>query len=170
MNIVLIGYRGAGKSVVARALAERTGREVISTDARIVEVAGASIAEIVDGHGWDHFRDIESTVVDEVAARDGIIIDAGGGVVIRHRNTETLRKNGKLVWLIASIDTIAKRIGTDNQRPSLTGDKSFLEEINEVLARRLPLYRAAAHHAIETDTKTVDRVADEIISILKIHR
>ena len=96
MNIVLIGYRGTGKSAVARVLAEGTGREVVSTDARIVEVAGRSIPEIVDKHGWEYFRDIESRVVDEVATRDGIIIDAGGGVVIRDRNTEALRKNGNI--------------------------------------------------------------------------
>lgn len=168
MNIVLIGYRGAGKSAVARVLAERTGREVVSTDARIVEVAGRSIPEIVDKHGWDYFRDIESKVVDEVAARDGIIIDAGGGVVIRDRNTEALRKNGKLFWLVANVDTIVKRIGADDQRPSLTGEKSFIEEIEEVLIQRLPLYRAAAHYSIETDTKTIEGVAQNIISILKI--
>jgi len=168
MNIVLIGYRGTGKSAVARVLAERTGREVVSTDARIVEVAGRSIPEIVDKHGWDYFRNIESRVVDEVAARDAIIIDAGGGVVIRDRNTEALRKNGKLFWLVANVDTIAKRIGADDQRPSLTGEKSFIEEIEEVLIQRLPLYRAAAHYSIETDTKTIESVAQNIISILKI--
>jgi shikimate kinase len=168
MNIVLIGYRGTGKSAVARVLAERTGREVVSTDARIVEVAGRSIPEIVDQHGWEYFRDIESGVVDEVATRDGIIIDAGGGVVIRDRNIEALRKNGKLFWLVANVDTIVKRIGADDQRPSLTGEKSFIEEIDEVLAQRLPLYRAAAHYSIETDTKTIESMAQSIISILKI--
>jgi len=168
MNIVLIGYRGTGKSAVARVLAGRTGREVVSTDARIVEVAGRSIPEIVDKHGWEYFRNIESRVVDEVGARDGIIVDSGGGVVIRDRNTDALRKNGKLFWLVASVDTIVKRIGTDDQRPSLTGDKSFVEEIEDVLAQRLPLYRAAAHYSIETDTKTVEAVVQNIMSILKI--
>jgi len=168
MNIVLIGYRGSGKSMVARALAERTGREVVSTDARIVEIAGRCIPEIVEKHGWDYFRNVESRVVDEVAARDDIIIDSGGGVIVRDHNIEALRRNGKIFWLIAGIDTIARRIGADDQRPSLTVEKSFVDEIEDVLAQRLPLYRAAADHSIETDTKTVEAVAERIISILKI--
>ena len=89
-------------------------------------------------------------------------------MVIRDRNTEALRQNGKVFWLISSIDTIAKRIGADDQRPSLTGEKSFIEEIGEVLAQRLPLYKATAHHTIETDTKTIEGVAEQIISILEI--
>jgi len=165
MNIALIGYRGTGKSAVAKILAERTGREVISTDERIIEVAGMSIPEIVDKNGWDHFRDIESKVIDEVSARDGIIIDAGGGVIIRDRNTQALRAGGAVFWLTATINTIAKRIGGDDQRPSLTGTKSFIEEIEEVLTQRTPLYKTAAHHTIETDNKTPDQITEQILSI-----
>ena len=164
MNIVLIGYRGAGKSVVAKIISERTGRDVVSTDERIVEKAGTSIPEIVEKHGWNHFRDMESDVIEEVSARDGIIIDAGGGVIVRDRNINALRSSGNVFWLVASVETIVDRIATDDQRPSLTGAKSFIEEIEEVLTQRIPLYGAAAHHKIETDDKTTEQVAKEIIS------
>ncbi len=166
MNIVLIGYRGTGKSTVAEILAERTAKEVVSSDGRIIEKAGMSIPDIVEKHGWDHFRDIESDVVDELCAREGIIVDAGGGVIIRERNIRALRAGGTVFWLTAKINTIVERIADDDQRPSLTGTKSFVEEIEEVLDQRLPLYRAAAHHTIETDDKTPEQIAEEILSII----
>ena len=170
MNIVLIGYRGTGKSTVAQILAQRTGRKVVSTDERIVETAGMNIPEIVKKYGWDRFRDIESEVVAEVSHRDGIIIDAGGGVIIRNQNIQLLRASGIVFWLTANIDTIAKRIESDDQRPSLTEKKSFIEEIHEVLEARTPLYRAAAHHVIETDNKTPLEVAEQILSSFRNYR
>jgi len=167
MNIALIGYRGTGKSVVGRELAKRTGREVVSTDEKIVEKAGTGIPRIVEKHGWDHFRDIESEVVEELNTRDGIIVDAGGGVIVRDRNTAALRRNAMVFWLTATVDTIVNRIATDDQRPSLTGKKSFIEEIEEVLEQRTPLYRAAAHHTVDTDGKTVEDLAEEILDLFE---
>ena len=75
MNIVLIGYRGTGKSVVGKLISERLRMECISMDEKIVEKAGMSIPDIVENHGWATFRDMESEVVQELAKRDNIIID-----------------------------------------------------------------------------------------------
>ena len=83
MNIVLIGYRGTGKSTVGKVLATRLGRPVVSTDAEIVRRAGRTVPEIVAQHGWDHFRDLESTVCQDFSAQDGLIIDTGGGAIGR---------------------------------------------------------------------------------------
>jgi shikimate kinase len=79
MNIVLIGYRGTGKSTVARLLASRLERELVSTDAEIVKRAQRTIPEIVAQDGWEHFRDLESEICREIAGRDQLIIDTGGG-------------------------------------------------------------------------------------------
>ncbi|MGQ0667143.1 MAG: shikimate kinase, partial [Nitrospiraceae bacterium] len=69
-------------------------------------------------------------------------------------------------WLTASVDTIARRIGRDTQRPSLTGTKSFVEEIQEVLRERTPKYEAVADHTIATDGRSVVQIADEILARL----
>jgi shikimate kinase len=166
MNIVLIGYRGTGKSVVGKLVCERLGMKCISMDAGIVEKAGMSIPEIVEKHSWTTFRDMESEIARELAKRDNILIDTGGGVIERPENIGVLQKNSLVFWLKASTDVIVSRIETDTQRPSLTG-KSFTEEVAEVLERRTPKYMGAAHYEIDTDTLTPEQVAGRILEIWK---
>ena len=163
MNIVLIGYRGTGKSAVSRVLSKRLRRELVSTDAEIVKRAGQAISKIVEQHGWEHFRELESAVCRDLAEKDNLIIDTGGGAILRPQNVEVLKKNGRFWWLTAGVDTIARRIGHDTQRPSLTGARSFLDEISEVLAERLPKYQAAADWTISTEGLTVHEVAERIV-------
>jgi shikimate kinase len=165
MNIVLIGYRGTGKSSVATMLAGRLRWERVSTDAEIVTRAKRSIPEIVAACGWEYFRDLESDVCREVGGKHSLIIDTGGGAILRPQNVQALKANGRLFWLTAEIPTIEARIGGDTQRPSLTGSKSFIEEIADVLEERRPKYRAAADYVIPTDNRTVTQVADAILAL-----
>lgn len=162
MNVVLVGYRGTGKSAVGQLLGQRLKRSVISLDAEIVRAAGQSIPEIVATHGWPYFRDTEELICREVASRDGIVIDCGGGVVEREANITVLRAAGRVFWLKATPATIVARIGGDSNRPSLTGSKSFTDEVTEVLERRTPLYRRLAHVEIETDGREIADIVEEI--------
>lgn len=166
MNIVLIGYRGSGKSETGSALAARLGWPCVSTDALIAAAAGMPIADFVAARGWDAFRDLETRIVAETAERDSTVIDTGGGAVVRPENAARLRKNGYVVWLRAAAETIRDRIGADTGRPSLTGAKSFLDEIGEVLAERTPLYQSAADASVDTDGKVPDTIAGEILERL----
>jgi len=115
--------------------------------------------DIVAAHGWNRFRDLEEAVCREFGAKDGIILDCGGGVVEREANFASLRAGGKVFWLRATPTTIVGRIGGDSARPSLTGTKSFTEEVEEVLGRRTPLYERLAHAAIDTDGRSLDDLA-----------
>jgi len=166
MNVVLIGYRGTGKSTVGKIVAARLGRALVSTDAEIVKRAGHGIPEIVAQHGWDYFRDLESQVCRDLSDGDELVIDTGGGAILRAENVERLKRHGSVFWLTASVDTIMKRIGRDTQRPSLTGTKSFVDEVQDVLRDRTPKYEAAADHVISTDGRSVVQITDEIISRL----
>ncbi len=165
MNIVLIGYRGTGKSEVGKLVASRLGLAYIGMDAAIVERAGKSIPEIVAEHGWPHFRDMESAEALELAGRDNLVIDTGGGVIERPENIEVLQRHALVFWLKAEVSTIVRRIQGDTERPALTSGKSFTEEVAEVLERRTPLYRSAARYEIDTDPLTPEQVADRIIEI-----
>jgi shikimate kinase len=167
MNIVLIGYRGTGKSAVGKALAAKLGREVVSTDKEIVRRAGRSIPEIVAAHGWEYFRDLESEVCRDLAGQNNLVIDTGGGAILRQQNVDRLKQNGSLFWLTASVETIVSRIGRDTQRPSLTGTKSFVDEIQEVLHERIPRYQAAADHILPTDGRTIHQMVESILELVK---
>jgi shikimate kinase len=165
MNIVLIGYRGTGKSVVGELLAMQLDMPLMGMDAQIVKNAGMPIPEIVEKLGWPGFRDIESEVARELAGLDNIIIDTGGGVIERPENIEALKINSRIFWLRASVDAIVSRIQEGTQRPALTAGKTFTEEIAEVLEQRIPKYKSAAQFEIDTDALTPEQVAERIIQI-----
>jgi len=165
MNIVLIGYRGTGKTVVGELLAARLNMTYIGMDAQIVKKAGMPIPEIVEKSGWPGFRDMESQVAWELAGLDHLIIDTGGGVIERPENIEALQTNARIFWLKASVDAIISRIHQDTQRPALVAGKTFTEEVAEVLEQRIPKYKNAAHHEIDTDPLTPEQVAEKIIQI-----
>jgi len=165
MNIVLIGYRGTGKSVVGELLAARLRMQCIGMDAEIVKRAGMSIPEIVEKYGWQKFRDIESEEARKLAGLDNVVIDTGGGVIERPENIEALRTNSGIFWLKASEDTIVSRIQGDSERPALTAGKTFTEEVTEVLEQRIPKYKSSAQYEIDTDDLTPEQVADRVIEI-----
>jgi shikimate kinase len=167
MNIVLIGYRGTGKSVVGELLALRLRMPCIGMDAEIVKKVGMSIPEIVEKYGWQKFRDMESEEAQKLAGLDNIIIDTGGGVIERPENIEALKTNSCIFWLKASVDAIVLRIQGDTERPALTSGKTFTEEVTEVLERRIPKYKSAAQYEIDTDELTPEQVAGRIIEIWK---
>jgi len=168
MNLVLIGYRGTGKSTVARILSQKLGMAAVSLDEEIVREAGMPVPEIVEKRGWTWFRDLESEIAQRFGDRDDLVLDAGGGVILRPENTRNLRRNGALFWLKASVPVIVDRIQESTERPPLTEGKSFLEEVAEVLSERTPLYRAAADREVDTDARTPAAVADEIIREFRI--
>ena len=167
MNIVLIGYRGTGKSVVAEILSKALRMKRIGMDAEIVNQAGLSIPEIVEKYGWDRFRNIETEVAVKVSQLDGVIADTGGGVIERPENIEALKKNGVIFWLKASVEVIVARIESGTERPALTEGKSFTEEVAEVLEKRTQKYSSAAQYEIDTDKLAPDEVADRILEIWK---
>ncbi len=163
MNIVLIGYRGTGKSTIATLVGQQLGWDVTSTDEEIVRRAKRTIPEIVEKFGWDHFRDLETAVCQSFIDKDHIVIDTGGGAILREKNANHLKSNGIVFWLTASVDTIIQRIGQDTQRPSLTGQKTFTEEVEDVLRERTPRYAAAADHVLPTDHDVPATLADIIV-------
>jgi len=165
MNLVLVGYRGTGKSTVGKFLAERLGMRYVCMDDEITKKANRSIPEFVAQYGWDKFRDLESELTKELTRQDGLVIDTGGGVIERQENVKDLRVNTLVFWLRASVNTITSRIQGCTARPALTSGKTFIEEVADVLEIREPKYKAAAHHEIDTNDTTPNQVADSIIKI-----
>ena len=167
MNIVIIGYRGTGKTVVGKLLSRQLGIPYMGMDANIEKRAGMPIPEIVARDGWSRFRDLESEEARNLAAQDNIIIDTGGGIIERPENMDFLKSYARVFWLKASVDTIVSRIQEGTQRPALTDGKTFTEEVEEVLTERIPKYKTAADYEIDTDQLTSEQVADCIVDIWK---
>jgi shikimate kinase len=151
---------------VAKILGQRLKREVISTDAEIVKEAGQPIPQIVEQFSWDHFRELETQMCRKLQDQNELVIDTGGGLILKEENVKILKGNGKIFWLTAEVSTIVSRISGDTQRPSLSGTKSFVEEIEEILTERTPKYQAAADHVIPTDQISPDQIADSILSFI----
>jgi len=165
-NVVLVGFRGTGKSSVAELVAMATDRGVFHMDATISERAGSSIPEFVERRGWDAFWALESEVADEAAKTKNTVIDTGGGVIRRDENMTSLKSTGSVFWLTAHATTIKERIRDETHRPSLTGRKSFLDEVDEILEAREPVYARYADYIIETDGRTLSEIANDIIHIV----
>jgi shikimate kinase len=171
MNIILLGYRGTGKSVISRLLSKQLKRRLFSLDAMIEEAVGIPIPEIVSMWGWARFREIESKIVGQVAdeAKDAII-DCGGGVVLNDRNIQKLKENGKAVLLTATFETLVSRLSRDrNNRPRLEDGVSWEDEHRKVLAEREEKYNAAADLVFDTTDKRPDETVYEIIESFKKH-
>ena len=168
MNIVLIGYRGTGKSAVSRALQGILHCRLYSIDEEIIRKAGKSIHEIVEQEGWCRFRAIESGVVEQISSKaQESIIDCGGGVVVDELNIINLRRNGKVVLLTASLEKILQRMSLNSDRPPLERELSFKEEQKKILSERDPKYQAAADCIFETTYEKPYKTAMKIIEHFK---
>jgi shikimate kinase len=168
-GLVLVGYRGTGKSTVGRLLAERLGKPFVDADVRIEARAGRSITSIFAESGEAAFRDWEERVLAETAETEpGSVLATGGGAVLRESNRIRLRGYGLVVWLRASSAELASRLTTNPgavaDRPALTSTGT-LNEIAQVLEVRLPLYRAAADVKVDTEGRSPVQVAEIIQAI-----
>ena len=167
MNIVLIGYRGTGKSVIARILADTLHCRCYCIDEQIVQQAGKPIPEIVEQEGWAGFRKIEYEMVREVAAEAvNSVIDCGGGVILDERNVADLKRNNKAVLLVSSLEKILERIKNTN-RPPLKEGLSFEQEQRQILSEREPKYRAVADCVFDTTYIKPYQTAMKIIGHFK---
>jgi len=169
MNIILIGYRGSGKSTVGSRLAARLQMRFVDTD-NLIESKEGHISDIVKSKGWDYFRKLEKSVIEEISKGSNLIIAPGGGAVLDTDNINALKRNGFIIWLKADQQTLFKRIqkdqGSSTRRPTLTG-KGILEEIEETISERGPFYEKASEIQIDTSAQDVEAVVEDILTVLE---
>jgi shikimate kinase len=162
--VFLIGYRGTGKSTIARLLAERLGWSPVDADEMLETRHGRTIRQIFAEEGEAGFRDKEAALLEEICRLRAHVIATGGGVVLRPANRERLRSAGVIVWLTADADTIWQRLQADattaSRRPPLTvGGRA---EIEELLHVREPLYRECAHFIVSSVGRPTDEITEEV--------
>ncbi|MBO5374185.1 MAG: shikimate dehydrogenase [Clostridia bacterium] len=152
-NIVLIGMPSSGKSTIGQYLAEKTGRALVDTDAEIVKKINMPISEYFAKYGEGAFRDVESEVIREIGAKNGLIIATGGGAILREDNVRYLKQNGRLYFLNRSLE---KLIPTSD-RPLSSDIEALKRRYNE----RYNIYLSSADVTVDGDG-TVSEVAEII--------
>lgn len=165
-TIFLIGFMGSGKSTIAKLLCKELDATLVEMDERIVEEQKMTINDIFAQYGEAHFRDIESQLVCDIVAEGNAVVSCGGGVVVRPQNVENMKKNGKIVYLTATPETIYERVRYSTDRPILNGNMN-VEYITELMAKRKDLYEAAADIKIATDGKDKETICAEIVEKIK---
>lgn len=170
MILTLIGYRATGKTTLARLLADGLGWSWLDADVEIERRADKSIARIFAEDGEPAFRDLEARVIADLCRSDRLVLAAGGGAPLREESRRAMRESGTVVWLTARPETILARMSGDAttaaRRPSLT-ERGPLDEIIALLARREPIYRESSHFAVDTEGKAPERLAAEILTLVR---
>jgi shikimate kinase len=168
VNIVLIGMRGVGKTNIARRVSFLTKRPDMSTDVLVEYESGLKIPQFVERHGWAAFRQTEFDVIKKLSELDGLIIDAGGGVVVdldddgdevySDRKVALLRSRGSIVFLRGDIDRLAAKVQGDPSRPRLDARRSA----GDLMRARMPFYEAAADWIIDVEARQRSDIAQQI--------
>lgn len=160
-NLFLVGPMGAGKSAVGRQLAKLLHLDFFDSDQEIENRTGVDIPFIFEKEGEEGFRKRESKVIDELSARQGIVLATGGGAILDPSNRSRLGARGYVIYLHTTVRQQLERTQRGRNRPLLETDDpgQVLESLMEV---RDPLYREIADMVVETDGRRVREVANEI--------
>ena len=165
-NIILTGFMGTGKTTAGKALAARLDRGFQDMDDLIEEGAGLTVPEIFTIHGEARFRDIESQVCRDVAARSDLIVATGGGALVNPENHRVLAETGTVICLSATPEQILERIRNETHRPLLDlAPDNRLERIRALLAEREERYSSIPLQ-IDTTDLTVDQIVDRILTLV----
>ncbi|MEW6161722.1 MAG: shikimate kinase [Nitrospirota bacterium] len=167
-NIVLTGFMGTGKTEVGKELSRLLNMGLIDVDTEIEKSQEMTINEIFKKFGEPRFREIETEMIKKVSENKNVIISTGGGAALKQENIDVMRKNGVIVCLVATPETILKRTSHNSNRPLLQVEDPF-GRVKELLNYRRPFYEKA-DIMVDTEGKTPLQIAGEIIEKLKVER
>jgi len=167
-NIIITGFMGTGKSVVAKELARKLKMEFIDMDRIVEERHGMSISNIFARYGERYFRAQENKLVKELFQKENMVIATGGGTLLSSDNARILNQRGQIICLYADSQTIYNRVKRKNNRP-LIKEKNVLSEINRLLKERKKIYDNIKWK-IDTTNFTIREVVDKIINHLKLEK
>jgi shikimate kinase len=164
MSVILIGYRGSGKTTIGKRLADRLWWKFVDTDELVIKAAGKTIKDIFEQAGENEFRDLEVGAVRQACAMEEHAISVGGGAVVREENRQALvaakEAKHKIIYLRCDPAVLLKRIQADPEtqstRPPLTHLGGSIDEINKLLADREPLYRQMMHVELDVTNLSPD--------------
>jgi shikimate kinase len=152
-HLILVGLPGVGKTTIGRAAARRLGREFLDFDREIERRSGLEVREIFRQKGEDHFRELEFALTKELSVKSGMVLSPGGGWITQPRSVELLRSTGRIIYLRASPEAVARRLQRVETRPLLAG-RDPVVALRELFEKRRALYETAD---VVLDTESVAR-------------
>jgi shikimate kinase len=162
--VVLVGPMGAGKTTVAELLAQRWGVGVRDTDVDVEAAEGRTISDVFVDAGEAYFREREAAAVATALAEHAGVLALGGGAVL-DPGTRELLTGKRVVFLRVGLSDAVKRVGLGTSRPLLLGN--VRARIKALLDERTPIYESVATVVVDTDGRTPQEVADEIVAELE---
>ena len=163
MHILITGTPGTGKTTLGKILAKILRRSFYDIDTLIEEKTGMAISAIVKSRGWKYFRALEREAVKSLRNVTHAIISTGGGTLMDELNEKILGRHGIIIFLADTIRNLTKRLMGSKNRPSLTGAKDAIVELESVWKQRASRYKQVAHHIIQRSSIIKD--AQKIIKI-----
>lgn len=153
---------GSGKTSIGKRLARRLGYEFLDSDTLIEKKTDRKIAEIFQTDGEKKFRELELAVLKDLLGRKKIILATGGGAILDPENQKILRSFGTLLWLDATVDVLFDRAMRDGKRPLLEVEYPR-QTFNELLKKRLPIYKALCHMRVDTTRLSYEQTLTGIL-------
>ncbi|MGE5245416.1 MAG: shikimate kinase [Betaproteobacteria bacterium] len=161
-KVYLVGFMGAGKSTVARALAKRLDWEAVDIDEAIEQRERMSVAEIFARHGEPYFRALERSVLLEQLGRPHLVVATGGGTFVDPQNRAAINRDGVSVWLDVPLDRAIARVPADGRRP-LASSRAAFEQLFE---SRRAAYQLA-HVRLDAGGASVDALVEQLADWLE---
>jgi shikimate kinase len=143
-KLYLVGFMGAGKTTVARAIGKHTGWRVEDIDQRIESREHRTVASIFSQQGEPYFRQLERLALGELLPLRHVVIATGGGTFVEPDNRALMLADGAVAWLDLSLAQVIERVPADGRRP-LASDRAQMEQL---FARRQLAY-AQAHVRVD---------------------
>lgn len=169
-KILLIGFRGTGKTTLGMKIAKALGWEFIDADEELERNTGKSIREMVLERGWTYFRELEKEYLKSLLGKSKIVCALGGGAILHREEMESLKQESLVIGLKADLVDIKERLMRDpktlSQRPSLTS-LDWEREVETLYAERLPRYEELAHVMFNTSEMSTEELVSIVIELLK---
>ena len=153
---------GAGKSTIGKLLSNNMKISFVDTDEEVEKHFNMPINNIFDKYGEEGFREIESLILEKSADS---IVACGGGIVLKKKNRDFIKKNGKCLLLLSNINVLVDRLSSENNRP-LLNDGIIENQLEQIWKQRKDLYYNLADQVVEINDKSKKQITDYIIGVL----
>jgi len=165
-NIFFVGLMGAGKTTIGKLLAKKLKKTFYDTDHEIEKKLGVKVSVIFELEGEEGFRKRETQMIDELTNKKDIILATGGGAVLNEENRRLLKERGKVIYLNAKPQNLAKRMAFDKDRPLLQ-QGNMLDTLNNLYEERHPLYLGVSSFVVDTGQQKTQTIINKIEALLR---